>query len=131
MCSKKLFPVLIIILLVMVTAVTGCGGGGSGATATPAVAGGSGSGGGNATGIVELSWNAPTTNTDGTPLTDLAGYKIHYGTEHGAYTATFAIGKVTTYTFALPAGTYYFAVTSHDTLGSESALSNEVAKTVL
>jgi len=134
MGSKKLFPVLIIILLVTVTAVTGCGGGGSGATAAPAVADGSGSGGGNATGatgVVELSWNAPTTNTDGTPLTDLAGYKIHYGTEPGAYTAAFAIGKVTTYTFALPAGTYYFAVTSHDTLGSESALSNEVAKTVL
>ena len=27
-----------------------------------------------------LNWTAPTTNTDGTALTDLAGYKIYYGT---------------------------------------------------
>ncbi len=25
-----------------------------------------------------LSWTAPTTNEDGTPLTDLAGYKLYY-----------------------------------------------------
>jgi len=30
-----------------------------------------------------LSWNAPSTNEDGTPLTDLAGYKIYYGTATG------------------------------------------------
>jgi len=28
----------------------------------------------------ELSWNAPTTNADGTPLTDLAGYHVYLGT---------------------------------------------------
>ena len=29
---------------------------------------------------VTLSWDPPTTNADGTPLTDLAGYKVYYGT---------------------------------------------------
>ena len=28
--------------------------------------------------IAHLSWDAPTTNADGTPLTDLAGYRLHY-----------------------------------------------------
>lgn len=36
------------------------------------------------TGMATLSWAAPTTNTDGTPLTDLAGYTIEYGTSSGA-----------------------------------------------
>ncbi len=26
--------------------------------------------------LVTIYWNAPTTNTDGTPLTDLEGYKL-------------------------------------------------------
>ena len=31
-------------------------------------------------GSVTLNWEAPTENTDGTPLTDLAGYYVWYGT---------------------------------------------------
>jgi hypothetical protein len=31
-------------------------------------------------GQATLSWDPPTTNVDGTPLTDLAGYKVYYGT---------------------------------------------------
>jgi len=34
-------------------------------------------------GTALLSWTAPTENSDGSPLTDLAGYKIHYGSSHG------------------------------------------------
>ncbi len=119
MGSKMHFSVLFL-LLILVSAIAGCGGG---VSETPA--------GGAAAGTVTLSWKAPTTNTDGTPLTNLAGYKIHYGTASGVYTATFSIGNTTNYSFALPAGTYYFAVTSYDTLGSESSFSNEAAKTVL
>jgi hypothetical protein len=114
MCSKKLFSVLFL-LLVLVSAVTGCGGGVTQTTSGP----------------VTLSWDAPTTNTDGFPLTNLAGYKIHYGTQSGIYTATITIGNVTHYAFTLPSGTYYFAVTSYDMLGSESSFSNEAIKTVL
>ena len=129
MCSKKFFSVLVL-LLVLVSAVSGCGSGG--VTQTPVGASGSGSGaGGNAAGTVSLSWKAPTTNTDGTPLTDLGGFKIHYGTASGNYTATVVVGRATNYAFALPAGTYYFAVTTYDTTGLESGFSNEVTKTVL
>src|SRR2546422_286034 len=31
-------------------------------------------------GILAASWTAPTTNTDGSPLTDLASYRVYYGT---------------------------------------------------
>jgi hypothetical protein len=31
-------------------------------------------------GVLDASWVAPTTNTDGTPLTDLAAYRVYFGT---------------------------------------------------
>ena len=33
-----------------------------------------------------LTWNAPTTNIDGSPLTDLAGYKVYHSQASGVYT---------------------------------------------
>jgi len=32
-----------------------------------------------AAGVLDASWTAPTTNTDGTPLTDLDSYRVYYG----------------------------------------------------
>ncbi len=78
-----------------------------------------------------LSWDPATTNTDGTPLTDLAGYKLHYGTSSGNYTASVSVGAGTSYVLSnLAAGTYYFTVTTVNTGGVESAYSNEVSKTI-
>ena len=34
-------------------------------------------------GVLDASWTAPTTNTDGSPLTDLASYKVYYGAATG------------------------------------------------
>ena len=31
-------------------------------------------------GVLDASWTAPTTNTDGSPLTDLASYRVYFGT---------------------------------------------------
>jgi len=31
-------------------------------------------------GVLDASWTAPTTNADGSPLTDLASYRVYYGT---------------------------------------------------
>ncbi|MBZ0156183.1 MAG: fibronectin type III domain-containing protein, partial [Alphaproteobacteria bacterium] len=76
-----------------------------------------------------LSWDAPTTNTDGSPLTDLAGYKLYYGTSSGSYSQTINVGTTSSYTVTgLLGGTYYFAVTAYDSEGNESAYSNEVSK---
>jgi uncharacterized protein YjdB len=83
------------------------------------------------TGSATLSWNAPTTNTDGTPLTDLAGYKLYMGTSSGNYTTVVNIGNVTTYTLSnLAPGTYYFVVTAYDSSSLESSFSNEASKTI-
>ena len=77
-----------------------------------------------------LSWDPPTTNADGTPLTDLAGYNIYYGTTSGSYGLPVTVGNVITYTVTnlLDTQAYYFAVTAYDTIGNESGYSNEVLK---
>src|SRR5437879_11851826 len=31
-------------------------------------------------GVLDTSWTAPTTNADGSPLTDLASYRVYYST---------------------------------------------------
>lgn len=105
--------------------ISGCSGGGEdgGATAPQivCVAGGTSY-------KAELSWEAPATNEDGTSITDLAGYKISYGTSPGEYTETIPVGNVTTYTvYGLSTGTYYFAVRSINS-AYDSIFSNEVCK---
>jgi hypothetical protein len=80
---------------------------------------------------VTLSWDPPTTNTDGTPLTDLSGYKVYYGTTTKSYSQTIDAGNTNTYTVSnLSNGTFYFAVTAYDVSRNESAYSNEVSKTI-
>jgi hypothetical protein len=88
-------------------------------------------------GVVTLTWDAPTTFTDGSslnPLTALSTYKIYYGAAPHIYTQTVNVpnpGTTTiTQTLNLSSGTYYFAVTTVDTLGHESDYSNEVIKTL-
>lgn len=76
-----------------------------------------------------LSWEAPTTNEDGTPLTDLAGYRVYYGLVPGNYSTNIDVGNVLAKVVVLPFDTlYYFAVTAYDTGGNESAFSNEISK---
>lgn len=80
-----------------------------------------------------LSWTPPTTNTDGTSLGNLAGYRISYGTSSSALTQTVQIANpgVTNYSLSnLSPGTYYFAVRAYTSNGTESANSNVSAKTV-
>jgi hypothetical protein len=74
---------------------------------------------------VTLAWEA---NTE----TDLAGYKVHYGTASGGYTTTVDVRNVTTYIVTgLTAGqTYYFAASAYDISGSESGYSNEVSRSI-
>jgi len=84
-------------------------------------------------GSVTLSWTVPTENEDTSPLTDLAGYIIHYGTQAGQYSNTIYVDdpKITSYKVEnLSPGTYYFSMTSINTDDVESALSDMVAKTV-
>lgn len=83
-------------------------------------------------GDATLSWDAPTTNTDGTPLTDLAGYKIYCSKTSGGYTLPcIDVKNVTTYkVINLTEGIWFFVATAYDTSGNESVYSNEVSKTI-
>lgn len=77
-----------------------------------------------------LSWIAPTTNVDGTHVTDLKGYKLHIGNASRMYQHTIDVGNQTSFTLTdLKYGaTYFFAVTCYDSDGSESDFSNEASK---
>jgi hypothetical protein len=81
-----------------------------------------------------LSWTAPTQNTDGTPLTDLAGYTIYYGTSASELTQTVQVASPSAVSYVvgnLSAGTYYFAVAAYTTAGTQSAQSPVGSKTIL
>jgi hypothetical protein len=81
---------------------------------------------------VTFSWTPPSTNSDGTTLTDLAGYKVYSGISSRNYTQNTDVGNVTSYTVTnLSVGsTYYFVVTAYDTTGNQSSFSNEISRTI-
>jgi hypothetical protein len=75
----------------------------------------------------------PTENTNDTPLTNLAGYNIHYGTSSGNLTQKISISNpgIATYVVSdLAPGKYYFAVAAVNSSGTESPLSAQVSATV-
>ena len=79
-------------------------------------------------GSTSLSWDAPTESEDGSPLEDLAGFRVHYGTAPGTYSNTIEIpnpGVTTHLVENLSPGVWYFVVTAYDTSGNESGWSNE------
>ena len=60
-------------------------------------------------------------NRDGSPLTDLAGYKLYYGTSSGVYGTNLDIGVISHIScLILRMVSYYLAVTAYDTSGNES-----------
>lgn len=114
---------LLLIVSLVAAAAAGCGG----EVNTESVPGPD-----TAVGAATLAWTAPTTNADGSALTDLAGYKIYYGVVPGTYSTSIDVGGNTSYQISnLTAGrTYYFTVTAYSTSGGESDYSNEVSKSI-
>ena len=85
------------------------------------------------TGSATLSWTPPTRNTDGSTLTNLAGYRILYGTSPSALTRTVQVANagISRYVVeSLAAGTWYFSVRAYTSSGSESPASNTASTTV-
>ena len=85
----------------------------------------------NTTANINLSWVAPAEREDNTPisLSEIAGYKIYYGSTLGQYSNSVTIndGSATGHTFQnFTAETYYFVVTTLDTEGRESQFSTEI-----
>jgi len=113
--------------LTLALALAGCTGGASGARE------------GRGSGVLELSWTPPTTKVDGSPLTDVVGYRIYFGTARGV-----CPGGGSFFVDAVPlaaAGTqpmrlmlkglkvgelYYAALTAVSKSGGESACSAEM-----
>jgi hypothetical protein len=85
------------------------------------------------TGSAMVSWTKPTRNTDGTPLTNLAGFHVHYGTSAaGMYNQiTIASASSTSASIEnLTGGTWYFAMSSYTSAGVEGTTSTPVSKTI-
>lgn len=101
------------------------------------------------TGTITLAWDTPTENSDGTPLFDLAGYKLYYdndqagepyngiGLPEGDSPITISLFSLTDQfnpEFVLtlvPSGTYYIVVTAYDDVLNESNYSNEITGSVI
>jgi hypothetical protein len=84
-------------------------------------------------GSAKLTWAKPTTNTNGSALKNLSGYKVYWGKTKGSYSNSAVISNpsTTTYNVAnLAAGTWYFTVTSLTSDGKESAKSNVASKRI-
>jgi hypothetical protein len=86
-----------------------------------------------ATGSATLSWTPPTQNTDGSPLTNLAGYRIYWGTQQGSYPNSVTLNNagLTSYVVeSLAPGTWFFVATAVNTVGAESPFSGVASKTI-
>lgn len=84
-------------------------------------------------GSATLYWQPPTTRTDGTPLTNLDGYRIRYGTAVGSYPNMIDItneGLTSAVISNLPPATYYFVLSAYDAAGAESANAGPVSKVI-
>jgi hypothetical protein len=86
-----------------------------------------------ALGQATLSWMPPTQNDDGTPLTDLSGYKIYYGRNQGDLTRVVVLNNpgLTRYVIEeLSPANWFFAMSAVNSQGVESNRSATVSKTV-
>jgi len=84
-------------------------------------------------GVATLDWLPPTQNSDGSVLTNLAGYTVYYGTSPSNLSQSVKVTNpgLTAYSVTnLTSGTWYFAVTSYSADGIESARTSTVSTTI-
>lgn len=126
------------------TGLAACGGSGSGpaASASGGPTGSVSSGSSDPSSVpssdsksITLSWSPPTQNSDGSSLTNLAGYTLHYGTASQDYTGSIEITDPTKTSYVVsdtsfPPGTYYFAISAYNAQQVSSSLSGEVSITI-
>jgi hypothetical protein len=86
-----------------------------------------------ATGSATVNWTPPTTNTDGSALTNLSGYRVLYGRAQDSLDQSEEVnnaGASNVTISNLAVGTWYFAVVALNASGAESDLSNVATKVV-
>ncbi|MGB5716385.1 MAG: fibronectin type III domain-containing protein [Gammaproteobacteria bacterium] len=148
----KIYSVVKLLISVIITSqLVACGGGGSSKTSTEKIPDAyrlgtvssnsttleaAGKADVGKTGVLELSWSAPSTRTDGEPLSlsEIDGYRIYYGKQKGEYVkgADIKDGAAQSVTVTgVPVGEYYVVMTTYDANGIESDYSQSVIKTVI
>jgi hypothetical protein len=113
------------------TSIEGSAGFGAPSAATVEVGSSGSSSGGS--GSVTLSWTAPTTNTNGTALTNLAGFQIYYGTSAASMTNKVSINTMGVLDYVvgdLGSGVWYFQVFAVNSNGVQSGPSTTVSTTI-
>jgi hypothetical protein len=91
------------------------------------------SAGSTPSGTATLHWTAPIENTNGSALTNLAGYRIYYGTSAQTLNQSVdvpAAGATDYVVEGLSEGTWYFAVAAYTNTGLQSTYSSVVSKTI-
>ncbi len=86
-----------------------------------------------ATGTATLSWLPPTQNTDGSVLTDLAGFQVLYGQSPNDLSESVKLTNPSLNSYVvenLTPGTWYFTVVALNSSGVTSPLSNLASKTI-
>jgi hypothetical protein len=84
-------------------------------------------------GTAILSWSPPTKNIDGSPLTNLAGYVVRYGTSSTALNNKISVASASATAVeitSLSPGNWVFAVSATNTANVESPISTIVGKTI-
>ncbi|HEU4654425.1 MAG TPA: putative Ig domain-containing protein [Steroidobacteraceae bacterium] len=86
-----------------------------------------------AAGSATLSWLPPTQNTDGSTLTDLAGFQVLYGQSPSDLSESVKLTNPSLNSYVvenLTPGTWYFTVVALNSAGVTSPLSNLASKTI-
>jgi serine protease len=84
-------------------------------------------------GSAVVRWTAPSTNTDGSTLTNLAGYRVYYGTSSSSFPQSMTVSDVSAVNATispLTSGTWYVKVRALNSSQVESPDSNVATKTV-
>jgi hypothetical protein len=84
-------------------------------------------------GTAALHWTPPTSRVDGSPLGNLAGYRIYRGSSRDSLDIVRQVNNPGVTTFlveGLSAGQWHFAISAIDGDGQESLLSNVVSRWV-
>ena len=139
----------ILVAAIVATQVVGCGGGGGGSDVVSSVSTGSSVPAASisvpasstsatvpATGSLNLSWTAPTTRSNGTPLSlaDIDGFRLYYGKSLGNYPDSVNVSDGSAQSAVvknIPVGSYYVVMTTYDVNGLESGYSSAISKIVL
>ena len=81
---------------------------------------------------VRVSWRAPATNEDGTPVSDLTGFRVFYGNASGQYGQSLLASSPSITSVVIEdltsSTTWYFVVKALAAGGVESDYSTEVSK---